>query len=68
MRDYGLDALETLRAENPQWGHRYIFVPEMYTTEGVAARMVATVWNHLQPQRAVLLTPSSAVLERVSSG
>jgi hypothetical protein len=68
MRDYGLDTLHTLRAENPQWGHRYIFVPEMHMTEDAAARIVARVWNRLQPQRAVLLTPSSAVLERVFDG
>jgi len=65
MRDYGLDRIETLKAENPQWGHRYIFVPEMYSAEDVAERIVAKVWDSLQAQRAVLLTPSSAVLERV---
>jgi hypothetical protein len=65
MREYGLDTIETLKAEKPQWGHRYIFVPEMHTTEGLAAQILAGVWNRLEPQRAVLLTPSSAVLERV---
>lgn len=65
MRDYGLDRIEPLRAENPQWGHRYIFIPEMYSTEDVAARIVAKVWDGLQAQRALLLTPSSSVLERV---
>lgn len=65
MRDYGLDRIVTLRAENPQWGHRYIFVPEMYLEGDVAERIVAKVWDGLQPQRAVLLTPSKGVLDRV---
>lgn len=64
MREYGLLAVAPLRAEHPQWGHRYIFVPEMHATEDTSRRIVAGVWDALSPRRAVVLTPSSAVLER----
>lgn len=64
MREYGLSAIAPLRAENPQWGHRYILVPEMHASEALSTRIVAEVWDQMQPQRAVLLTPSAVVLER----
>lgn len=67
-REYGLTTLETLKAQNPQWGHRYIFIPEMHTSERYASAIVAAVWSKMEPKRAVFLAPSRRVLKRSYEG
>jgi len=43
QRAYGIENLLTIRAQSPQWGRRYAFVPGLYTDEATAAQIVADV-------------------------
>lgn len=63
LRGYGLDKVRALRADNVQWGHRYIFTPELVLEEDAAWKTVAKVFEGHQQRRAVLLAPSTHVME-----
>lgn len=64
QRAYGVETINMARAKSPQWGRRYVFVPGVYSTEGVADQIVAQVWDGLQARRAVVLAPSERIMDR----
>jgi hypothetical protein len=57
-RAYGITKLEMVRAQSPQWGRRYVFVPGVYVPESEATAITAASWDGMNPRRAVLLAPS----------
>lgn len=63
LRSYGLEKIRTLRAENVQWGHRYIFTPELVLEPEAAWSTVARVFEGHAQKRAVLLAPSTHTME-----
>lgn len=65
QRAYGIDKLLTIRAQSPQWGRRYVFVPGLYADEPTAIQIVAGVWDKLRIRRAVLLSPSERIAGRI---
>jgi hypothetical protein len=65
QRAYGIDKLLTIRAQSPQWGRRYVFVPGLYADEPTAIQIVADVWDKLRIRRAVLLSPSERIAGRI---
>ncbi len=64
QRAYGIEKLITIRAQSPQWGRRYVFIPGLYTDETTSIRIVSNVWDRLKTRRAVLLAPSERVASR----
>jgi len=67
LRSYGLTTIKTIRAQHPQWGKRYIFVPGLYMEEEDANNFVAEVWNGMKTKRALLLAPSFKVALKTNS-
>lgn len=55
---YGVTSMKMIRAQSPQWGRRYIFVPGLYVDPERAVQATAAIWDGTQPKRAVLLSPS----------
>ncbi len=64
LRAYGRLDATVIRAQSPQWGRRYVFVPGVHTSRERTVRLTGQVWDKLSPRRAVLLTPSDRVLQR----
>ena len=65
-RSYGLASdLKTIRAENPQWGRRYIFIPGLYADDDIVKKTMVAAWETVVPQRAVILAPSQALADGV---
>ena len=62
-RSYGVTKVEIVRAEHPQWGRRYVFVPGLIMSDDSAHELVADVWGSLDVRRAVLLAPSKYQLD-----
>lgn len=58
QRMYGVGRITTIRAEQAQSGRHFIFVPGAYMDDDDAHRVVARVWDEMQPRRALLLAPS----------
>ncbi len=63
LRGYGLQDVEILRAERPQWGRRYVFVPGMYLDADKTHEVVSGVWDKTEPRRAVVLAPSNRIAD-----
>ena len=63
QRAFGIRSVNVLRATHAQWGHRYFFIPEVYCLEDSAWNAVGKTWDELDPKRAVLLAPSSRILD-----
>lgn len=64
QRGYGISDLITVRAQFPQWGKRYVFLPELYLDKREAWKNVSNVWATANPQRATILSPSASQLEK----
>lgn len=62
LRAYGTEKIAVLKSPNPQFGRRYIFVPNLYKTESDSYAALGAVWDGMTPQRAVLLSPSDRIL------
>jgi hypothetical protein len=62
LRAYGIQKIEILRSQSAQWGRRYIFVPSLYCTEEDSYAFFGQLWKKINPQRAVLLSPSDRIL------
>ncbi len=58
QRAYGLEYVEIIRAEQPQWGRRYVLIPSMYMESEQAWEIVVRLWSGMAPKRAVMLAPS----------
>ena len=67
QRAYGIEKIQTIRAQSPQWGRRYVFIPGLYTDGPTATRIISNVWDRLQTRRAVLLAPSDRIASRIYS-
>ena len=67
LRAYGILKLHIIRAESEQWGRRYVFVPGVYTSEEDAYKIAAQLWDGMKTRRAVVLAPSTRILERTLS-
>ena len=64
LRAYGIERATVVRAKSQQWGRRYVFVPGMFLKSEETHELIATVWEGISPQRAVLLAPSERVMDR----
>ncbi len=64
-RSYGITDITTARAQHPQWGKRYVFAPALFLEENQTTKVLASVWNEMSTQRALLLVPSFAVGDRM---
>ena len=64
LRAYGLLKISVLRSPSAQWGRRYIFVPGLYRTEEDSYQAIGALWRGMNPQRAVLLSPSERILNQ----
>jgi len=62
LRAYGIQKIEILRSRSAQWGRRYIFVPSLFCTEDDSYALFGQIWEKINPQRAVLLSPSDRIL------
>jgi Helicase C-terminal domain len=67
LRSYGLTSIKTIRAQHPQWGKRYIFVPGLYMEDDETTDFVAEVWNAMKTKRGLLLAPSFKIAQKTSS-
>jgi hypothetical protein len=67
LRSYGLTSINTIRAQHPQWGKRYIFVPGLYMEEDETYEFVAELWNEMKTKRALILAPSFKISQKMSS-
>ena len=63
QRSYGKEKVGVIRAQSPQWGRRYIFVPGLHVSSEQADQIAAAVWNGLEKRRALLLGPSAREVE-----
>ncbi|HXJ39634.1 MAG TPA: DEAD/DEAH box helicase family protein, partial [Bryobacteraceae bacterium] len=63
QRSYGIEKIAIIRAQSPQWGRRYVFVPGVHTTSERADEIASGVWNELDTRRALLLAPSDRQME-----
>jgi hypothetical protein len=66
QRSYGIAKLAMIRAKSPQWGRKYVFVPGVYVSDAEANSLAAEVWDGMKTRRAVLLSPSERVAERIT--
>jgi hypothetical protein len=66
QRSYGKEKIAIIRAQSPQWGRRYIFIPGVHATSEQADEIAGLVWNGLGTRRALLLAPSDVRLKRDS--
>ncbi|HET8889658.1 MAG TPA: DEAD/DEAH box helicase family protein, partial [Candidatus Angelobacter sp.] len=64
LRAYGILKLHIIRAKSEQWGRRYVFVPGVYTSEEDAYKIAGQLWDGMKTRRAVVLAPSTRILER----
>jgi hypothetical protein len=62
LRAYGILKIDILKSQSAQWGRRYIFVPSLYCTEDDSYSVFGEIWGKMNPQRAVLLSPSDRIL------
>jgi hypothetical protein len=62
LRAYGIQKIEVLRSQSEQWGRRYIFIPTLYCTDDDSYSVLGKLWERINPQRAVLLSPSDRIL------
>ena len=67
QRAYGVTDLVPIQAQYPQWGHRYMFVPELVLDSEQSWNLVASVWSGLPSQRALILSPSFKAAEAAIS-
>ena len=58
LRSYGVTNIKTIRAQHPQWGKRYIFVPGLNVEDDDVDHFISEVWNGMEDRRALLLAPS----------
>jgi hypothetical protein len=63
QRALGLRNVTIVRAQHPQWGRRYIIVPEVAASEETGWEILGKVWERLTPRRSVLLSPSGNSLK-----
>jgi hypothetical protein len=63
QRSYGVERINIVRAQSPQWGRRYIFVPGVHTAAEKADEITAGVWAGLKSRRALLLAPSEKQMD-----
>jgi len=63
-RAYAVEKIEAIRAAQNQDGRRFVFVPELSMDQEQAWGTLADIWPRLDPQRAVLITPSFPALNR----
>ena len=66
-RAYGIANIQTIHAQNPQWGSRYIFAPGLYLENDEVGHLVGELWSQLQPRRILMLAPSFSTEQRVRS-
>lgn len=61
QRSYGITKLVTIRAENPQLGRRYIFVPGLYHDAGLSVQAVGRMVEQATGGRCMIVSPSHAI-------
>lgn len=65
-RSYCVLDIETIRAQNPQWGRRYIFAPNLYMDDKKCLSLISNLWQKLKeaPRRILLLSPSFFISDK----
>jgi hypothetical protein len=64
QRSYGITNIDVIGAEHPQWGRRYVFIPELAMDHEVAVKLVTDTWDSMNERRAVLLAPSRQIANK----
>lgn len=62
-RGFSVKGIAPLKAEKPQTGRRFIFVPGLYLEEDETFSLISNVWKRLNKHRALLLAPSFKSLD-----
>ena len=67
IRAYGTTNINSVHAQNPQWGYRYIFAPGLYLNESEVGELVSKLWGRLENRRVLLLAPSFSIEQQFRS-
>lgn len=67
QRAYGVETIDRLSSSHQPTGRRFVFTPSTYAAEEDVEDCVAQVWDRVDPQRALAITPSSAMADSVLS-